>query len=459
MKSFRLAICPLPPPTLQNIIVEAAKRRWIASCTTGSRRHPYHMLSFLSIHRRPSPLRSLSVLLILLVAVPACIALAESRTASSPSSPDKILPDSIIFGFDLGQSYGTSVARFENGTTISLAKIPGTANYVNLMEDLVAQPPTPYWLSHFGEVGRWLGLFRSLRRSLGLAPTKDSRILADMIVALKTASEIALQTQVKAVAVTAPWIAAWDNRMPYDSVVKDALSLAGLELWDNPWEEAGHYLGEIGAALASEERWICRRNWCALHWVEVEGEATEGGPLFLVSLTNRSLYTSFQLNQCYFFNSWDNHLASINPRYGLDQASQTESPSKFWNELRLHLLSLYKTHKAGELQREGRLSQLPLTILVMGEAAETPEFLDVVHDVARDIQQLCASEPQAVGCKENKAVGGVELLILGDRTYGPARGAAFWLSTRMSPEYCEELYAAEGILRQSDMMKESHLEL
>ena len=177
-----------------------------------------------------------------------------------------------------------SVARFENGTTIPLAKVPGTANYVNLMEDLVAQPSMPYWLSHFGTVGRSLELFRSLRRSLGLAPAKDSRILADMIVALNTASETVLQTQAKAVAVTAPWIAAWDNRMPYDSVIKDALSLAGLELWGYPWEDAGHYLGEIGAALASEDRWICKRNWCAPHWMEVEGEATEGGPLFLVRL-------------------------------------------------------------------------------------------------------------------------------------------------------------------------------
>jgi len=192
----------------------------------------------------------------------------------------------------------TSVARFENGTIITLAKIPGTASYVDLMEHLVAQPAMPYWLSHFGTVGRWLELFRSLRRSLGrLATPRDSRILADMIVALKAASETALQTQhgtqyqVKAVAVTAPWIAAWDGRMPYDSVIKDALELAGLKLWGYPWEDTQHYLGEIGAGLASEELWTCKLNWCAPHWIELEGqeeEATEGGPLFLVRLVIHS---------------------------------------------------------------------------------------------------------------------------------------------------------------------------
>lgn len=95
----------------------------------------------------------------------------------------------------------------------------------------------------------------------------------------------------------------------------------------------------------------------------------------------------------------------------------------------------------------------------MGEAADTPEFLDVMHDVAWDIQQLCISEPKAVGYKENRAGGGIELMILDDRTYGPAKGAAFWLWTRMSRTYCVGLDAAEGILDQYDMMRKTHLEL
>jgi len=86
------------------------------------------------------------------------------------------------------------------------------------MESLVGQPTTPHWLSYAGTVGRLLGLFRALTRSLGLAPTNESQVLAEMIVALKTASETALQTQVNAVAVTAPWMAAWDNQIPADSV-------------------------------------------------------------------------------------------------------------------------------------------------------------------------------------------------------------------------------------------------
>ncbi|KAK3988010.1 hypothetical protein QBC44DRAFT_330274 [Cladorrhinum sp. PSN332] len=438
------------PQTKPNTIIETKKRR-IASFASGPCRHHHHMLSFLPIYRRPSPLRSLAIFLLLLVAVPPCIARDNSQTASSPTSPDEILSGSVAFGFDLGQSYGVSAARFENGTTIPLAKIRGTADYVALMESLVAQPATQHWLSYVGTVGRLLGLFRALRRSLGRAPTKESQVLADMIVALKTASEAALQTKVKAVAVTAPWVAAWDNQIPADSVANDALHLAGLEPWSR-WADAQIYLGEINAALASEERWTCQKHWCAGHGMEVEGEATEGGPLFFVSFTNRSLYTSFQTSKCYYFRSYDNHFASIDPRYGLDQASQAESPARFWSGLRMHLISLAKKHEARDH------SQLPLTILVTGEAADTPEFLDVVRDVARDNQQLCTSEPKAVGCKENREGGG-QLVILDDRTYGPAKGAAFWLWTRISRTYCEEINAAEGILDQYDMMRETRVEL
>jgi len=112
----------------------------------------------------------------------------------------------------------------------------------------------------------------------------------------------------------------------------------------------------------------------------------------------------------------------------------------------------------------------------MGEAAETSEFVDVVHHLARDIQHeqqqhLCTSDPQATECEgKNEAGGGrggggekgVEVLILDDPTYGPAQGAAFWLSTRMNPAYCEEIYTAQGIVSQYDTMKkeeEPHSEL
>jgi hypothetical protein len=171
----------------------------------------------------------------------------------------------------------TSAARFENGTTISLAKIPGTADYVALMETLVGRTTTPYWLSY-------IVMARDLRRTLGLPRTKESGVLAEMISALKTASETALQTEVKAVAVTAPWMAAWKDEIPHNSIINDALLLAGIDPWHYSWADEAIYLSEINTALASEERWLCPKHSCAGHWMEPEGEITEGGAIFVIRL-------------------------------------------------------------------------------------------------------------------------------------------------------------------------------
>jgi len=92
-------------------------------------------------------------------------------------------------------------------------------------------------------------------------------------------------------------------------------------------------------------------------------------------------------------------------------------------------------------------------VLVAGEAADTPEFLDVVHDVVRAIPGLCASESRTTEWKENGKAGHVELVIPDERTYGAAKGAAIWLRTRMDRTYCAE----EGILNQYDMIRDAHV--
>lgn len=97
------------------------------------------------------------------------------------------------------------------------------------MEQLIRKPAT-----HRLSAGSWLSLFRAFKRRLGLIPSHESTILAEMITALKTASETALQTQIEAVVVTAPWMLAWVSQIPDhhpDFVVNDALLLAGLEPW------------------------------------------------------------------------------------------------------------------------------------------------------------------------------------------------------------------------------------
>lgn len=184
----------------------------------------------------------------------------------------------------------TSAARFENGTTIPLAKVRGSAAYTALMKQLIRRP-TAHWLS----AGRWLSPFRALKRSLGLIPSHESTILAEMITALKAASEAALQTQIEAVVVTAPWMLAWVSQIPDhhpDFVVNDALLLAGLEPWPTDyWLNEENYLGEINTVLASEDRWACKMRWCAGHGMDVSEEADKGGSVLFVRLvTDTFLY-------------------------------------------------------------------------------------------------------------------------------------------------------------------------
>lgn len=184
----------------------------------------------------------------------------------------------------------TSAARFENGTTIPLAKVRGSAAYTALMEQLIRRPTT-HWLS----AGRWLSPFRALKRSLGLIPSHESTVLAEMITALKAASEAALQTQIEAVVVTAPWMLAWVSQIPDhhpDFVVNDALLLAGLEPWPTDyWFNEENYLGEINTVLASEDRWACKMRWCAGHGMDVSEEADKGGSVLFVRLvTDTFLY-------------------------------------------------------------------------------------------------------------------------------------------------------------------------
>lgn len=63
-------------------------------------------------------------------------------------------------------------------------------------------------------------------------------------------------------------------------------------------------------------------------------------------------------------------------------------------------------------------------MLVAGEAADTAEFLDVVHGVVRAIPGLCAVKSRTEEWKENGKAGQVEFVIPDDLTYGAAKGAA-----------------------------------
>jgi hypothetical protein len=78
-----------------------------------------------------------------------------------------------------------------------------------------------------------------------------------LLAALKAQSEVALGSSIDVVSVTAPAMAAWQNSIPVNSVVNDALVLAELEPWS--WEASDpEYLGEANTVLAANGRRICK---------------------------------------------------------------------------------------------------------------------------------------------------------------------------------------------------------
>lgn len=150
----------------------------------------------------------------------------------------------------------TSVARFPNGTTINLAKVTADKEYTTLMERLVGEPAPQDRPGHLHSL--WVYLMRFLR----MPPSRDAGVLLRMAAALKAESEANLGGHtIDSAAVTAPWIAAWDEQIPTDRIINDVLVLVGIEPMS--WE-ASHpmYLGETNSLLAANGRRLCLDRWC-----------------------------------------------------------------------------------------------------------------------------------------------------------------------------------------------------
>ncbi len=165
------------------------------------------------------------------------------------------------------------------------------------------------------------------------------------------------------------------------------------------------------------------------------------------SFTNQSLYTSFQPTECFFFSAWANRLASIDASYGLDKLDEANTPALFWDALRIHLLA-----RVAEFTKTGSYAYAALTVLTAGEASDHPDFLAVVRDVAKEIPRV-RGDYGATGKHE------AEVVISNDPTYAAARGAAFWLRTRMDWSYCEGVGDDEEDGHDGDPDSGGHTEL
>lgn len=163
----------------------------------------------------------------------------------------------------------------------------------------------------------------------------------------------------------------------------------------------------------------------------------------LNSFTNRSLHTSFQLARCFYLNSWDNHLSTIDPRYGLDNLEELERAQDFWDSVRERLLEQVAEHARSHSVH----SDLPFLVLVAGEAAAEPGFTDVLREVVERIPKarITSGGSETDDSRRQEGTGQrpeVELIVPDDPTFAASRGAAFWMSMRLDWSYCDEWCAA-----------------
>lgn len=93
---------------------------------------------------------------------------------------------------------------------------------------------------------------------LGIPPSSDTSIIAELVGALKTASEEKLGKSLDgyAVSITAPWQQCWKNQGSWGSDINYALEKSGLQPWF-PYTLDPVYLDEARTTLAASGRWLC----------------------------------------------------------------------------------------------------------------------------------------------------------------------------------------------------------
>ena len=99
-------------------------------------------------------------------------------------------------------------------------------------------------------------------------------------------------------------------------------------------------------------------------------------------------------------------------------------------------------------------------VLVAGEAADNPEFLSIVRDVAAELPDILPGTDPEDKKLVSSAGGSAELVILEDPGFGPAKGAALWSRLKVeASEYCETAQGCDmPIANQQDEDENSRAE-
>jgi hypothetical protein len=159
-------------------------------------------------------------------------------------------------------AFRTAVAHFANGTIAKLAKVEGSQRYQAFLQNELQRQQEAWWHPSTAEMRRE-ELSRFLKHYTGFGGPDGATILAEMLVALRTASEAILGAPLPAaVVITAPYMIAWNyEETLHSNFVARARKLAGLT-HVKVESMTPFYLGEANTILAANGHMLCPDLFC-----------------------------------------------------------------------------------------------------------------------------------------------------------------------------------------------------
>ncbi|KAH6669265.1 hypothetical protein B0J14DRAFT_641177 [Halenospora varia] len=330
-------------------------------------------------------------------------------------------------GFDLTHSYGTSAAHLVNSSVLDLSKVVASPDYTTFLSRLVDAPGPPALTF----LEKWR---RSLNKKLGRPATPEVGVLADMLLSLRDETVAALSPSLGPsfhldyVAITGPPLSGLRRED-----LSDALEYAGLRSWLDPPQpgqgiQAGMYpevLGEAHAAVVADGNGLCA-NYRNLFVCWDEEERMPSNLVLVASFTRRALYVAAGVVRAPFDWVQPPLVHTTDFKAGLESMARYGMPSEFWVHVRGRLRDVAQQALAST---NGGLTK----VLLLGENATNPDFLDALRESVADL----------VGSKSSGDTV-IREAVLADPVFVGARGAAQYARWRQeAPFGCRELPTCE----------------
>jgi hypothetical protein len=264
---------------------------------------------------------------------------------------------------------------------------------------------------------------RWLNKKLGRPATQDVGTLSEMILSLKTATEEEIKRSMDRVVVAVPLLPALT-----DEDIDDALEYSRLRtIMINGVTSR---LGEADALFAANGKGLCKKH---KNNFECDDEA-EGWPLhqvFTVSFSQNELYTSiapfvqaFHYYEDVHFIDFDSGLRSV-----------IETPGGSWAHVRQQIEALPRRVRE---DGEPGWARRPITMVqIHGDSAGDLGFREVLKEALGNIVGFPTEVNDAL--LDQVAIPNVEIEVVADTTFGPARGAALYARWKQeTQDTCKE---------------------